>query len=187
MSVLKQISMLAAMTALFAVGCAPKSYTPYYKSPSAYDQNNEKRDQFTLQRTVCFGFCPAYTVSVDDRDVLMFQGERFVAEADGAVSKRLAEGSFKKLIAIANAYNFKSYDAAYPSEDGSNCENIATDMPSVLVSFDAKRLKHSVRLYQGCFGMEGREQFDEMIVEIDALLAIDDLIGPREDFYGAKE
>jgi hypothetical protein len=182
------LPLLAAMLpAVLIAGCSPRNYTPYYATPGAPNPNAEKHDQFMLQRTVCFGFCPAYKVSVDNRDLLVFEGERFVTEAGGAVSKRLPDGSFRKLIEIAKAHRFSAYDAAYPNEDGSNCAQMATDMPSVSISFAAKKLTHSVRLYQGCFGMEGREQFDEMLVEIDAVLDLGDLIGPREDFYGAKE
>lgn len=182
---IKNLSGAAAL--LLAAACSTDGYTPYYATPGAPDPNPKQYDQFTLQRTVCFGFCPAYKVSVDERDILIFEGERFVAEAGGAVSKRLPEGSFKKLIEIAKAHRFSSYDAVYPNEDGSNCENMATDMPSVSIAFDADNLNHAVRLYQGCFGMEGREQFDDMVTQLDAVLDLGDLIGPREDFYGAKD
>ncbi|GJL91954.1 DUF6438 domain-containing protein [Hyphococcus sp.] len=173
--------------AALAGACSTQGYTPYYATPGVQNPNAPKHDQFTLQRTACFGFCPVYKVSVDDRDLLVFEGERFVAEAGGAVSKRLPDGAFNRLVAIAKSHDFASYDAAYPNEDGSNCAQMATDMPSVSISFNGKKLSHAVRLYQGCFGMDGREQFDEMLTELDAVLDIDDLIGPREDFYGAKE
>lgn len=177
---------LLAVLAL-AAACAPRSYTPYYGTPGAYHPDTTERDQVTLERTACFGFCPIYKVTIDERDILLFEGERFVAEADGAVSKRLAEGTFNRLVAILRAYNFTAFDAAYPNEAGSNCPQLATDSPSVIIAADAGRLDHAVSFYQGCVGFEARERLEQMIVEIDALLAIDDLVGPREDFYGAKE
>ena len=170
-----------------AGGCAPRSYTPYYSTPDPYRPDTTERDQVTLERTACFGFCPIYKVTVDERDILLFEGERFVAEADGAISKRLAEGSFNRLVEILRAYDFTAFDAAYPNEAGSNCPQLATDSPSVIIAADAGRLDHAVSFYQGCAGFEARERLEQMIAEIDALLAIDDLVGPREDFYGAKE
>ncbi len=173
--------------AIMISACSTEGYTPYAATPGEPDPNPKKHDQFTLQRTACYGFCPVYKVRVDDRDLLSFQGERFVTEAGGAVSKRLPPGSFKKLVEIAQAHEFASYDTAYPNEDGTNCAQRATDMPSVIIAFDANKLSHFVSVYQGCMGFEGRERFDEMVTKLDAVLALDDMIGPREDFYGAKE
>ena len=71
-------------------------------------------------------------------------------------------------------------------EAGDNCGPIPTDMPSIIISFDAKRLDHKVSLYQGC-SFDGRENFDAMVLEMDAVLDIDDMIGPRENFTGGGE
>jgi hypothetical protein len=59
-------------------------------------------------------------------------------------------------------------------------------MPSIIISFDSGRLDHEVNLYQGC-SFDGRDSFDEMVLQMDAVLNVDDMIGPREAFYGAKE
>lgn len=176
----------AIALAALAAACSTEGYQPYV-TRGLNTERPADYDSFTLERTACFGFCPVYTVAVNERDILVFKGERYVAETGGAVSKRLPKGSFEKLVAIAKAHDFASYDAAYPNADGSNCPQMPTDMPSVVLSYDAKKLDHSVSLYQGCTGFEGREALDEMILEIDAVLDIGDWIGPREDFYGTKD
>ncbi len=181
---MSRLLQLLAMTFFFSA-CAPEGYTPYYATPGVTGGEKEY-DQFTLKRTACFGFCPIYDVTVYENDVLIFHGERFVAETGGAVSKRLPDGSFRKLVSIAKAYDFSDFDARYPNEAGDNCGPIPTDMPSIIISFDTKRLDHEVSLYQGC-SFDGRESFDEMVLKMDAVLDIGDMIGPREDFYGAKE
>jgi hypothetical protein len=173
--------------AAFLAACSTEGYTPYAATPGAPTNPRKEYDQFTLQRTACFGFCPVYKVSVDERDILIFEGERFVTEAGGAVSKRLPKGSFKKLIEIARAHEFEAFDETYPNADGSNCPQQATDLPSASVTIEAGRLTHAVRLYQGCFGFDGRERFDEMLLAMDTVLDIDDWIGPREDFYGEEQ
>lgn len=173
------------LMAAFMAACAPKGYTPYYATPGD-PAGQPDYDEFTLKRTACFGFCPVYDVTVYENDVLIFHGEGFVAETGGAVSKRLPKGSFKKLIDIAKAHEFSEYDARYPNEAGDNCGPIPTDMPSIIISFDSSRLDHEVNLYQGC-NFDGRENFDEMVLEMDAVLGIEDWIGPREDFYGKSE
>ena len=183
---MKYLTLVPVLAATLFAACASDTYQPYV-TRGLNTGVAEKHDQFKLARTACYGFCPVYQLIVDDRDILIFQGERFVAEADGTVSKRLPEGSFKKLIAIAKAHEFSSFDAAYPNADGTNCPQRATDMPSVIVSFDAKKLNHAVSLYQGCVGFDGRDKLDDMILQIDAVLGMDDWIGPREDFYGQKD
>ena len=167
-------------------GCAPKGYKPYYATQGVSGGPGDY-NQVTLRRTACFGFCPIYEVTVYEQDVLQFSGERFVTETGGAVSKRLPDGSFKKLIKIARDHQFSDFDPRYPNEAGDNCGPIATDMPSVIVSIETKRLNHEVSVYQGCRGFDGRERFEEMVAQMDAVFDIEDWIGPREDFYGAED
>ncbi|MEO1137172.1 MAG: DUF6438 domain-containing protein [Pseudomonadota bacterium] len=178
--------LLAVFSALFVSACASDEYRPWLAVPGAYDEAAEL-ESFTLERTACFGFCPVYTVTVSERDILLFKGERFVAEAEGAVSKRLPDGAFVNLIEIARAHNFAEFGDRYPNEASDNCEAIATDMPSVIISIETKRLAHAVSVYQGCMGFEGRERFNEMVLAMDAVLDIDDWIGPRESFYRDAE
>lgn len=181
------LKILSASMAVFTVACSSEGYTPYLAQPYAYGRADEEYDRFTLQRTACFGFCPVYKVIVDERDILFFQGERYVAEADGVISKRMPQGTFDRLIRIARDHGFSGYDARYPSEDGGNCGAVVTDMPSVIIAFDAKRLDHQVNWYQGCSGFEGEERFEEMVAAMDAMLDIDDWIGSREQFTGDEE
>jgi len=169
-------------TAILAA-CVSKEHPPWYDVPDAYEVP-ETLQRFSLERTACFGFCPIYKVTVDENDVLQFTGERFVAEAGGAVSKRLPKGSFKKLVSIAKAHDFAGYDSQYPDEDAANCAGVATDMPTVIIGFAADGLDHQVSVYQGCMNFAGQERFNEMLLAMDALLDIDDWIGPRDQFYG---
>ncbi|MEZ5894697.1 MAG: DUF6438 domain-containing protein [Parvularculaceae bacterium] len=185
MSVIRPVLLFLALLAL--AGCVSEDHLPYYAAPNPYDNPAKDRDQMTLERTACYGFCPVYKVKVSERDILVFVGERFVTETGGAISKRLPDGSFDKLMRIAKTYGFSDFDAQYPDADGANCPQRATDMPSVVISYKAERLTHAVDLYQGCFGFAGREKLDAMIAEIDAVLDLDEWIGPREAFYGAKE
>ena len=44
-----------------------------------------------------------------------------------------------------------------------------------------------MRVNEGCFGFDGRERFQEMVSAMDAVFAVDDLVGPREAFVPAKK
>lgn len=140
----------------------------------------------TLERVACFGFCPIYKASVTADEQLVFEGERFVV-AEGRQEKRLPAGSFAKLVDIANAHDFAAFDKNYPNEDGSNCQNQATDMPGVNIAVESAELTHSVSFYQGCMGFDGRDRLEAMIAEMDAVLALDQWIGPREQFMGGTK
>lgn len=179
---------LALLAALLLASCASSDdgYRPWLAAPGAYDETPEL-ESFMLQRTACFGFCPIYTVTVNEREVLTFKGERFVAEAGGAVSKRLPDGAFDQLVEIARAHGFSEFETSYPDVSGGNCDAVATDMPSVIISIETKRFAHAVSVYQGCMGFDGRERFNEMVLAMDAVLEIDDWVGPREAFYEEAE
>ena len=181
---MKLPALAALVAAALLAACVSDNYQPYVTRGTVRPE--VKHDQMTLERTACFGFCPVYKVTVLDNDVVTFEGERFVKEIGGSVSRRLSDGSFKKLIEIAKAHDFAAFDAAYPDADGANCPQRATDMPTVIVSFDAQKLSHAVSFYQGCMGFAGRDSLNEMIAEIDAVLDIGDWVGPRKDFTKAK-
>ncbi|HYD89352.1 MAG TPA: DUF6438 domain-containing protein [Vitreimonas sp.] len=57
----------AVFAAIVLVACAP------VEAPA-----EERPMEITLQRTVCFGFCPEYTVSISDDGQVRYEGRRFV-------------------------------------------------------------------------------------------------------------
>lgn len=171
---LKTPPILAAAFFLLAA-CSPPGEMDYPSAPPA--------ETVTIERTICFGFCPAYSAGVSADDRLVFVGKSYVTET-GEREKQLPEGSFDRLLTIAEKHRFSAFDEFYPNMAGDNCPNVATDMPTVTVAIDSSHLAHSVKFYEGCFDFEGRERLEAMIEEMDAVLALDDWIGDREDFYG---
>ena len=186
MSAMAKLILSAVAALLLAAACGSSDHEPWI-TRGITPQTPEERDHFTLEHTACYGVCPVYSVTVDDRDVLQFSGEKFVVEEGGAVGKRLPDGSYKKLAAIAKAYNFDQFDEAYPNAAGSNCPRQATDAPSVIVGFVKGDKTRTVNVDRGCVSFDGRERFDEMLAAIDAVLDIKDLIGPRDAFSEGEE
>lgn len=166
---------------IFLGGCVSSEHEPWI-TRGLNTTPQEEFDKFTLERTACYGVCPVYDVSVDEKDYMQFRGKRFVAEEGGSVASPLPSGSYKKLQAIAARRQFDAFDAIYPNDDGSNCRTLATDSPTVIVGFREGAETRTVRVYEGCLGFEGRERFFAMIAEMEAVLDIDDFIGPREAF-----
>ena len=178
---------LLCLVAVFAAaGCAGSDYEPWLTRGQQREAETD-RDRFTLERTACFGVCPVYTAIVDERDILEFRGERFVAEEGGAVGRSMPKGAFDRLIDIAKAHDFEAFDAAYPNEDATNCPQFATDMPTVIVTIERGGKTRAVSVYQGCMGFDGRDRFDDMVLAMDEVLDLGDMIGPRDAFMAAEE
>ncbi|MGH6952357.1 MAG: DUF6438 domain-containing protein, partial [Vitreimonas sp.] len=57
----------AALAAIVLAACAP------VEAPA-----QEEPVEITLRRTVCYGFCPAYTVAITGEGEVRYVGERFV-------------------------------------------------------------------------------------------------------------
>ena len=171
---------------LLVSACAGSDYEPWL-TRGQIRGSDQTTDRLSIERTACFGVCPVYEVIVTERDVLEFRGERFVAEAGGAVAKPLPKGSFDRLLDIARAHEFDDFDAAYPNDDQSNCPQAATDLPSVIVTLEQGGRKRAVSVYEGCFGFEGRDRFEAMVAAMDDVFDIDDMVGPREMFLGGDE
>lgn len=183
---MKSSVLFSLVVLVAAAGCAGSEYEPWLTRGQPREADAD-RSRFALERTACFGVCPVYKVIVDERDIMEFRGERFVAEEGGAVGRSMPEGTFDRLVDVAEAYDFDAFDAAYPNEDGSNCPQYATDMPSVVVTLERGGEARSVSVYQGCMGFAGRDRFDAMVLAMDEILDLGDMIGPRDAFLVEPE
>ena len=167
-------------------GCVSSEHEPWI-TRGLNTTPAEVHDKFTLERTACYGVCPVYDVTVDDHDYLQFRGKQFVAEEGGSVASPLPRGSYKKLQAIAAAHQFDAFNTAYPNVDGSNCPQLSTDSPTIIVGFRQGAEARTVRVDEGCAGFEGRERFYAMLSAMEAVLDIEEFVGPREAFFADDE
>jgi hypothetical protein len=102
----------------------------------------------SLQRSVCFGTCPEYTVTVEADGHIAFAGGRFVtvSKAEGQASAN----ELKALITALNEVRFLSLNDRYETEvDG--CDSVATDHQTVTVSAHFDGRSKTVRHYLGCW------------------------------------
>lgn len=139
----------------------------------------------SIERGACFGPCPIYKATVWGDDRLVFEGRKFVTR-EGMHEAKLAQGSFARLVDIAKRHDFASMDAKWPDEQGLNCPEPPTDMPTVVVAVDAGDLRHRVSYYEGCGGTPAAERVERMVAELDKALALGEWIGRREDWYGKR-
>jgi len=107
-------------------------------------------DRITLSRTVCFGNCPAYTISVTGTGKISYGGQRFV-EHEGVHTATLDAAGVKRLeAALATADVDAMRDSYATADDG--CENLATDHPSEDFVIVRGGREKRIHYYLGCNG-----------------------------------
>jgi hypothetical protein len=108
--------LILALGALLFAACAPM--------PPAEPTVGEATT-ITLSRSVCFGFCPDYAVSIDQDGVVAYEGRRFVNVA-GAQRAHIPVSDVQALLARFDAVNFMSLRDQYRAQ--------VTDLPTYTVT-----------------------------------------------------
>jgi hypothetical protein len=120
----------------------------------------------TLERTVCFGSCPVYKLTIYSDGRVLYQGIRFVKRKGKAVG-RISRKAFNDLVQeFTNNEFFGLYDAYVPGSPG--CPQVATDLPSAIISLELNGKKKSIRHYHGCSGLSALKLLTELEDHIDA-------------------
>jgi hypothetical protein len=131
-------------------------------------------DRITFSRTVCFGTCPAYTITVTGDGAIHYGGERFV-EQQGARSANLDAAGVKRLEAALAAANVDTLRDSYASPDD-GCEGLATDHPSEDFVIVRNGREKRIHYYLGCHG----PRIDADLARLAALGdAIDSILDTR--------
>ncbi|MEQ1930266.1 MAG: DUF6438 domain-containing protein [Parvularculaceae bacterium] len=139
----------------------------------------------SIERGACFGPCPMYKATVYGDDRLVFEGRKFIA-SEGMHEKKRADGLFNRLLDVAKRHNFASMDTKWPDEKGLNCPEPPTDLPTVTIIYATADISHGVTYYEGCGGTPAAERVEAMVADMDKALALGDMVGSREDWYGKR-
>ncbi len=103
----------------------------------------------TLQSGPCFGACPVYRVTLDARDVAVFEGERHVAQR-GRHERQLPAGTLARLLEELDRLGAFELAASSYTPGGKGCEHYATDHPSKRFELDDGTRRVAVDHYLGC-------------------------------------
>jgi uncharacterized protein DUF6438 len=116
-----------------------------------------------LQRTSCYGPCPVYTVTIDARGTVRYEGEKFVRVVGRQIA-RIDKSVVAKLLAHAERIHFFDMRSSYrviENPDGSS--TMVTDLPTKIVTVTTNgRTKH-VEDYVGA--PDALEEFEKAIDE----------------------
>ena len=147
---------LVAIAILIAVAVATISCTqPQTPIPSDLDEV-----VITLERTVCFGVCPEYKITVYGSGTVVYEGKRGV-RIEGKRTIAISEEKVRQLLS-----EFKRID--YFSLHDSYEELMATDMPSAFTSLTVDGKTKTVRHYHGDFSAP--KELTELENKIDEIV-----------------
>lgn len=94
----------------------------------------------TLQRTVCFGFCPAYTVTISDDGTVVYRGERFV-NVTGEQRVQISRDDVQVLLRRFDQAGFEQLRDSYRAP--------VTDLPTYTITLERNGRRKSVADYGG--------------------------------------
>ena len=95
----------------------------------------------TLERGVCFGTCPAYSITIYTDGTVVYKGERFVA-AEGTRTLTLEPEVVEKLVAEITALGYFEWADEYT-------EMTVTDLPTVITSVTQNGETKQITRYAG--------------------------------------
>lgn len=118
----------------------------------------------TLERTTCFGTCPAYKLTIFDDGKVVFEGKEFVKQK-GKAEGQITKAQLDELVREFNKINYMKLKDDYNSEN--RCPEFWTDYPAAITSLNqngqVKRISH----YHGCRGLTVLDQLTTLENKID--------------------
>ena len=116
-----------------------------------------------LQRTSCFGECPIYTVTIDARGTVTYDGDRFV-RAVGRQTARIAPSFVATLLASAERIHFFDLRDAYRAiENPDGSVMMVSDLPTTFVTITVNG--RTKRVEDDVGAPDGLAQFEREIDE----------------------
>jgi hypothetical protein len=106
-------------------------------------------DSLALERTSCFGTCPAYRLSVTRGGIVVF-ASRNHGDSARVARDSISPGSVAWLRAEAERQGVLRLPAVI-ADDHSLCPDRATDHPTVTVSLFLRDRMYRITDYHGCF------------------------------------
>ena len=118
----------------------------------------------TLERTTCFGTCPAYKLTIFDDGKVVFEGKDFV-KTKGKAKGRITKARVADLLREFDRIDYVKLDDDYG--EGNKCPEGWTDYPSAITSLTRDGKQKTVRHYLGCRGLPILDQLTTLENKID--------------------
>ena len=128
-----------------------------------------------LKRSVCFGTCPDYTLTVSADGGVIFEGREFV-KVKGVTKGTISVEKVRQLIAQFDSAKYFSLNDKYETEkDG--CPEVWIDNPSAVTSIRINGKSKSVSHYHGCQEGRGTSVYPKALTDLEN--QIDEIVGTK--------
>ena len=124
----------------------------------------------TLQRTVCYGPCPEYKLTIFSDGAIAYEGISSVKK-EGAAKGRISLKKLQDLVREFDKINYFNLEDNY-TPGNKVCPESMTDMPSVITSLTRNGKTKTITHYHGCRGLKTLELLTELENKIDAAVNI---------------
>jgi hypothetical protein len=125
-----------------------------------------------LERTPCFGHCPAYRLSFQSNGTILFEGSSYT-ERPGLNKGYVTTDNYQALIHQILSSGFLSLKNKY-DYNSPDCKESWTDASASIIMLKVGKQKKSVYYYHGCLGFQG----DSVLYAIEG--AIDSLTNSKQ-------
>jgi hypothetical protein len=143
-----EADLLPARLGLAGLALAILPCTAIAQTPSPGSIERARVDSIVLERTACYGTCPAYRLRLDAVGRVHFQSRNTGDDAP-PVTDSIGAGALSLLGEEASRIEFFRLPSAI--EGTELCRDRATDHATVTVTFHTEAGAHAVRDYHGCF------------------------------------
>lgn len=161
-------SVIVGSLLLGLIGCGSQAVSTVFPRPTAVPTRIQQVPddlEITIGRTMCYGTCPVYSLTIDHTGKVGYEGKDFVK----VVGQAEATISNEQLLTLINAFverNYWEYLDSY--NKGPECvDGFVTDNPDVITSITMNGKTKSVRHYHGCEGFSGKGWLLELEKLID--------------------
>lgn len=136
---------------LLLLGGASPSTQTNNKGPdvSSLSEDDLKTLTIQLERSACYGVCPAYSVTIHGDGRVEYNGKSNVKET-GAHEGQITTDKIRSLVLEFAKAKFWELDEDY---SGKKCKGYCTDMATAVTEIKAKGVTHRVKHYYGCGGV----------------------------------
>jgi hypothetical protein len=142
---------------------------PLVTARTVFPQNVPRDLMITLERTVCFGTCPDYKLTITADGAVVFEGRRFVKQEGKTIKSSISQEKLKELMAEFDRVKFFSLEDDY-TNNRRVCDEVWTDTPSAITSIRIAGKSKTVDHYYGCRGAKVPKELTELEDKIDEIV-----------------
>ncbi len=133
-------------------------------------ESRSRSKVITLQRTVCYGTCPEYKLTIFSDGTVAYEGISSVKK-EGMANGRISLKKLQDLVREFDKIHYFNLEDNY-TPGNKVCPESMTDMPSAITSLTRNGKTKTITHYHGCRGLKTLELLTQLENKIDAAVNI---------------